>query len=199
MAMKPLAVVLFLLGCAACGENEVSGPTTDAVAIAGRVIDFFSRQTRRSVVIEYRTTAGSPVTATTTDSSGQYSATLPRGGDYLIFVNGNASGITYVGGVGYRGDLVIDDGRCVVRYGTVTDTTGRPLRNATVAVGAWQAVSASDGWYSIEFGCPSNGTIGDNTIQMNVSVSGYSSWVRFLGPGITGVQRFDVALRQPQD
>ena len=197
--MKALATLLIVLGFAACSENEVTGPTTEPVAIAGRVIDFFSRATRRAAVIEFRTTSGSPVTVTTTDAGGQYSATLPRGGEYLISVNGTATGTVYVGGSGYRGDLITDDGRCVARYGTVTDVTGRPLANAIVVVGALQSVSANDGWYSIEFGCPSNGTISGDTILMNASLPGYSTWSRVAGREITGVQRFDVALQKPQD
>jgi hypothetical protein len=197
--MKVLAMLLLVLGCAACGENDTTGPTSEPVAIAGRVIDFFSRDTLRSAVIEFRTIGGSPVLATATDGAGQYSATLPRGGEYLILVNGNANGTAYVGGSGYRGDLIVDDGRCVARYGTVTDAVGRPLRNATVVIGALQTVSASDGWYSIEFGCPSNAVIGTNTILMNVSLQGYSSWSRVVGREITGVHRLDVALEAPRD
>jgi len=197
--MKRLgALLLVLLGCAACNEtNDVTGPTTGAISISGRVIDFFSRQTLRSASIEFRTSGGSSAAAAaTSDGAGQYAVTLPRGGEYLVYVNGNAKGIAYVGGGGYLGDLIIDDGRCVARYGTVTDVSGRPLAKATVALDALQTVSANDGWYSIEFGCPSNGIIGSNTILMNVSLPGYSSWSRVVGRGIIGVQRFDVALQR---
>jgi hypothetical protein len=194
--MKALAVLLLVLGCAACSDddNDVTGPTTAAVQISGRAIEFFSRQIARSAQIEFRTTAGSPVTATTTDAAGQYSATLPRGGEYRIFVNGNAHGTTYVGGSGYRGDLMIHSGSCVARYGTVTDVTGRPLARANVSLGFLSAVSAVDGWYSIEFGCPTTGAIGGNTVLMNVTLDGYTSSTRVLDHVITGVQRFDVAL-----
>jgi hypothetical protein len=195
--MKGLVVLLLVLGCAACSEkNDVTGPTTAAVSIRGRVIDFFSRQTRPSASIEFRASGGSSAAAAaTSDGAGQYAVTLPRGGEYLIFVNGNASGTAYVGGGGYLGDLIIHNGTCVARYGTVTDVEGRPLAKATVVIGALQAVSANDGWYSIEFGCPSSGLIVGNPV-MNVSLAGYSSSSRSAGQGITGVQRLDAALQK---
>ena len=194
--MKRLGALVLVLGCAACGESKgVTGPTTNAVAISGRVIELFSRQPVRSASIEFR---GSSAAAAGTDQAGQYAVTLPRGGEYQIFVNGKASGIAYIGGGGYLGDLLTHDGTCVARYGTVTDVEGRPLAKALVAVGALNAVSANDGWYSIEFGCPSNGTIAGSAV-MNVSLAGYSSSSRAVGQSLSGVQRFDVALAKPRD
>ena len=142
--------------------------------------------------------SGEPsVVATGTDQAGQYTVTVPRGGEYQIFVNGKASGIAYIGGGGYLGDLIIHDGTCVARYGTVTDVEGRPLAKATVIAGALRAVSADDGWYSIEFGCPSNGTIAGDAV-VNVSLAGYSSSARAAGQGvgISGVLRLDIALQK---
>jgi hypothetical protein len=197
-AMKALGVLLLVLGCAACDSgNDVTGPTTAAVPISGRLIEFFSRDTAASASLEFRTSAGSPAASTTTDALGHYSATLPRGGEYLVYANGNSLGITYAGGGGYRGDLMVHGGTCVARYGTVTDVTGRPLAKATVSLGALSAVSAVDGWYSIEFGCPSTGIIGGNTILMYVSLDGYAPASRVVGRGIIGVRRFDIALAKP--
>jgi hypothetical protein len=193
--MKRLAALLLVLGSAACSENsDVSGPTTNAVAISGRVIELFSRQPVRSASIEFR---GSSAVSAASDQAGQYAVTIPRGGEYQIFVNGKAGGIAYIGGGGYLGDLIVDDGTCVARYGTITDVEGRPLAKATVVVGALQAVPASDGWYSIEFGCPSNGVIAGTPV-INVSLAGYSSSARAVGQSLTGVQRFDVALQKAQ-
>lgn len=199
--MKALLVVFLLAaGGAACGDGgDITGPSTTAVAINGRVIEFFSRQTVSGLSIEIRNIDGSTVTTTTTDGGGQYSATLPRGGEYLVYANGLPRGSIYTGGGGFRGDLLIDDGRCVARYGTVTDASGRPVQNATVSLGALSAVSAGDGWYSLEFGCPGGGIIGGNTILLNVSREGYISWGRVVGRGITGVQRLDVALGKSQN
>jgi hypothetical protein len=195
-----MAAFLLLLGCVACeGNNDVTGPTTSAVPISGRVIEFLSRETIGGVSLEFRNTDGSPVITTAADAGGHYSGTLPRGGEYLIYANGILRGSIHAGGVGFRGDLVIDDGRCVTRYGTVTDTAGRPVANATVSLGALNAVSAGDGWYSLEFGCPAGGTIGGNTILMNVNRDGYLAWSRVVGRGITGVQRLDVALTKSQN
>ncbi len=57
--MKALAVLLMVLGCAACGDDhDITGPTTSAVPISGRVIEFFSRDTVPSASIEFRTSAG---------------------------------------------------------------------------------------------------------------------------------------------
>ena len=198
--MKSLAVLLLVLGGAGCnGHNDATGPTTDAVPIAGRVIQFLSRDTVGAASIEFRTTSSSPGTTTISDAAGQYSATLPRGGDYFVYVNGNPGGITYVGSSGYRGDLIIDEGRCIARYGTITDGSGRLLANATVVIGALQTVSASDGWYSIEFGCPSTGTLGSATVSMQVSLAGYSSASRPIGQSMTNGLRLDAALQKKQD
>jgi hypothetical protein len=198
--MKLLPLLLLLLGGAACQKDiEITAPTTSAVPISGRVIELFSRETVRSASIEFRSTGGTPVIATLTDAAGQYSATLPRGGEYLVSVQGNARGIVYAGGGGVIGDLIVHAGNCVARYGTVTDAAGRPVPNAKVSLGALSAVTARDGWYVIEFGCPSNGMIGSNTILMDVAAEGYASAARVVGRGIVGVQRFDVALAKPQD
>ena len=75
--MKRLAALLLVLSCAACGENDdVTGPTTNAVAISGRVIELFSRQPVRAASIEFR---GPSAAAAGTDQAGQYAVTLPRG------------------------------------------------------------------------------------------------------------------------
>lgn len=198
--MKALAVVLLALSCVTCGDdqNDVTGPTPTAVSISGRVIAFFSREPLRSASVEFRSSLGSAVVTTVSGASGEYTATLPSGGEYLVYVTGSARGIAYVGGRGFRGDLIIHDGNtCVARYGMVTDVGGRPLPNAVVSLSALSAVSAADGWYSLEFGCPPLGIIGGNTILMNVSRDGYSPWSRVVGRGIVGVQRFDVALQKP--
>ena len=93
-AMKTIAVLLAALCAAACsdGGNEITGPTTSAVPITGRLIEFFSRGTVAAATIEFRTTAGSPVTSTVSDANGQYSATLPRGGEYLVYIGGIPGG-----------------------------------------------------------------------------------------------------------
>jgi hypothetical protein len=193
--MRALVLSLLFIGCVACeDDSNVTGPTTSALPISGRVIEFFSRETVGGVSLEFRNADGSPVIATATDAGGQYSGTLPRGGEYLVYAKGILRGSIYAGDVRFRGDLVIDDGRCVTRYGTVTDTAGRPVANAMVSLGELSAVSAGDGWYSLEFGCPAGGTIGGNTILMNVNRDGYPSWSRVVGRGITGIQRLDVAL-----
>jgi len=72
----------------------------------------------------------------------------------------------------------------------------RPLAKAVVSVGAYSTVSAVDGWYSIEFGCPGTGTISGSTI-MNVSLAGYASKARVVGQELVGVERLDIALDQP--
>ena len=199
--MKALVVLLLVVGVAACSgdDDTVTGPTTSAVSINGRVIEFFSRETATGVSLEIRNTDGSPVTSTTTDANGNYSATLPRGGEYSVYADGIPRGTIYAGDIGFRGDLLVDNRNCVARYGTVTDAAGRPVQNAVVSLGALSTVSAGDGWYSLEFGCPPGGTIGGNTILMNVSRDGYISWGRAVGRGITGVQRLDAALGKSQD
>ena len=113
-------------------------------------------------------------------------------------INGILRGTAFVGDAGYRGDLMIDDGRCVARYGTVTDIAGRPLANAVLSLGPLRAVSGTDGWYSMEYGCQS-AVIGGNTIFISVTRDGYASLSRVVGRGIVGVERLDIALGKVAD
>jgi hypothetical protein len=49
-------------------------------------------------------------------------------------------------------------------------------------------------WYRIDWGCPSPGTIGFNTIFMSASHPSYASQQQVLGRGIQRVSRLDFVL-----
>ena len=129
-----------------------------------------------------------------TDSSGRYSLPQPphTGMFYYFAVNNSPAGRGYPAGVDYRGDLLIDAGTCVARYGLVIDArTLRPIAGASVGSGA---TTSGDGWYRIDWGCPSSGTIGFNTTFLTASHASYISQQQVLGRGIQRVQRLDFLL-----
>jgi hypothetical protein len=102
-----------------------------------------------------------------------------------------------VTGSGYRGDLLVRGGTCISRYGTLADArTLRPVGGATVSLGGQTAISEPDGWYRIDLGCPSTGTIGFNTTFMRVSHPNYAMREQVVGRGIQRVSRLDVDLER---
>jgi SAM-dependent methyltransferase len=108
-----------------------------------------------------------------------------------------------VKGSTYHGDLLIDSGTCVSRYGTLADArTLRPVAGATVSVGSGTAVtlgttvSGPNGWYRVDLGCPTNGLIGFNTTFLYVAHPNYASRDQVVGRGVHGVRRLDLDLER---
>jgi hypothetical protein len=98
---------------------------------------------------------------------------------------------------GYRGDLFVRPGTCVTRYGIVADNeTLRPVANATVTLLASSAITAIDGWYRIDFGCPANSWVGANTTFMSVTHPNYVDGSVGVGRGVYSLQRIDVWLKR---
>ena len=132
----------------------------------------------------------------TTDSSGSYALTVPSVGFFDISVDGSSIGAGRVTGGAYRGDLLVDRGTCISRYGSLADArTLRPVAGATVALGAATAVSGADGWYRLDFGCPAMSFPGGTTF-MSVTHQDYAPRQQVVGRGVQGVSRLDVDLER---
>ena len=105
-------------------------------------------------------------------------------------------GTVWITGRAYRGDLLLDSGTCVSRYGTLTDVrTLRPVTGATVSLGGGTAISGADGWYRIDLGCPQTNLPGGTTF-MHVTHPNYVPRQQVVGRGIQGVRRLDLDLER---
>jgi hypothetical protein len=114
---------------------------------------------------------------------------------YYFTINNLPAGRGYPAGANYRGDLLVDSGTCVSRYGVVMDArTLRPIAGASVGSSGNTVTTTTEGWYRIDWGCPSSGTIGFNTTFLTASHPSYTSQQQVLGRGIQNVQRLDFLL-----
>lgn len=131
----------------------------------------------------------------TADASGHYALSVPTVGFFSALVNGAPIGGVRVTGPSYRGDLFIDDGTCISRYGTLTDArTLNPVVGASVSLGGITTTSGPDGWYRIDLGCPPDGRLGFNTTFLYASHPSYLLRSAVVGRGIRGVLRRDLDL-----
>lgn len=187
------ATLLLLAG--GCHESQTgTGPSAGAVSIRGRALAFPSLAGLPGAVVQFQGGPAGEIRATA-DASGFYTLSLPMAGTFTVLVDGAYAGIARVTGSAYRGDLLVDKGTCVSRYGTLADArTLRPVAGATVTLGAATSVSDATGWYRIDLDCPSTGTIGFNTTFLYVSHPSYAPRQQVVGRGIHGVQRFDLDL-----
>jgi hypothetical protein len=88
----------------------------------------------------------------TTNVDGTYVATVPLTGRFRVSVDGMGIGLAHVNGKEYRGDLFVDQGKCIARYGIVIDRrTLRPIRRARLSLGSGVLTDA-DGWYRVDMG-----------------------------------------------
>ena len=186
----PLIVML-----QACSNNRgPTAPTPDPPVVRGTILEFQTATPMAGAVVRVGTDVLAGGAETVTDSSGRYSLPQPAhtGMFYYFTVNNSSAGRGYPGGVAYRGDLLIDTGTCVARYGLVMNArTLRPIPGASVGAGA---TTSGDGWYRIDWGCPSSGTIGFNTSLLTASHASYISQQQVLGRGIQRVLRLDFLL-----
>jgi hypothetical protein len=162
-------------------------------SIRGRVSDFRTEAAVPGVVVRF---AGeSQDTAGTTDANGVFFISMPGTGRFDVWVDSTPAGDAQVTGSGYRGDLIIDSGTCVSRYGTLADArTLKPVVGASVSVAGGTAPSGPDGWYRIDLGCPSTGTLGYNTTFLYVTHPNYTPRSKLVGRGVRGVARLDLNL-----
>ena len=189
------AALLPLLVWGCDKRSSVTGPSELGVPIQGQVLTFRTRTPMVGAVVQFRIEPFVESREARTDARGSYRISLQSIGYFQVWVNGTWSGYARVTGPSYRGDLLIDTGPCVARYGVIADAqTGRPVTGATVRVGQDIVVSRGDGWYFLDFGCPSSGTIGFNTTFMAISHPDYETANAVLGRGIQTVLRHDVNL-----
>ena len=98
-----------------------------------------------------------------TDVTGSYRISLSAFERHYAYVNGAQLGWILVTESTHRGDLLVNSGTCVSRYGAVADIlTGRPVAGANITLLGKTVRSEADGWYRLDLGCPANGTIGFN-------------------------------------
>ena len=192
-----LSVVVVLQACNDRRGSTASTPSPPAVR--GTVLDFQTQAPIAGAVVRVGTDPFVGGAETVTDSNGRYSLPQPphTGMSYYFAVNNAPAGRGYPAGTSYRGDLLIDTGTCVARYGVVIDArTLRPIAGASLASGpfGWSGTTSGDGWYRIDGGCSSSGTIGFNTTFLTASHPSYISQPQVLGRGIQGVRRLDFLL-----
>jgi hypothetical protein len=193
-----VTVAAVLLTLSACDEDRrPTSPTPNPAVVRGTVLDFQTQAPVSGAVVRVGTDPVAGGAETVTDAGGNYSLPQPpyTGMFYYFAVNNSFAGRGYPAGASYRGDLLVDTGTCVSRYGVVIDsTTLRPIAAASVGLGTTLTATSSDGWYRIDWGCPSTGTIGFNTTFLGASHPSYTSQQQVLGRGIQRVQRLDFLL-----
>lgn len=187
--------VIALVMLQACDDNRgPTSPTPSSPGIRGTVLDFHTQTPISGALVRVTTEPRGGGTEAVTDVDGRYSLPLPPhiGRPYYFVVNNSHAGSAYPVGSNYRGDLLVDTGTCVSRYGVVADArTLRPIAGASVGS---NVTTTSDGWYRIDWGCPSSGTIGINTTFLGVSHPRYIKKSQVLGRGIQRVERLDFLL-----
>jgi hypothetical protein len=192
--VKSVITLLVAVALSSCANNT-TGPSTGAITVSGKVFDFTTRAPLAAAVVDFRTDIQTPYLSVITDNSGQYVVELPHRGAYNVSVNNGPFGQMYAEGRDYRGDLLADTGTCVARFGTISDAvTGRPLGGAKVSLGS-VAISASDGWYTLDLGCPEP-VVGGGTTLVTVELSGYEPRQQVVGRGIQRVSRLDIPLKK---
>lgn len=162
-------------------------------SVRGRVTDFLTGNGVPAVQVQL--TGQSKDTRATTDANGAYVMPMLPLGRFSVAVDSRPVGSARLTGIQFRGDLVIDRGPCIARYGTIADArTLAPVAGATVRLAGITTTSGPDGWYRIDLGCPSSATIGFNTTFLYVTHPNYTSGSMIVGRGIQQVIRLDVDL-----
>jgi hypothetical protein len=174
------------------------------VTFSGRVADYATDAPVPGAVVRF---AVDPFARTpgvfvesTTDPTGRYVLTVPRTGQFTVFIDGADAGATLVNGRAYRGDLLRQSGRCVSRYGVVIDAnTLRPVRGATLTLvgsstyNGRAAATGADGWYRLDLGCPDAILPGGSTF-LRATHPDYQDHSLGVGRGVGGLARLDIDL-----
>jgi Carboxypeptidase regulatory-like domain len=196
----PLVIMLSLL--AACGGGrELTQPTPVSPPVQGTVRDYQTQvPIANAEIFVINRTRSDASYRTVTDGNGHFSLPEPARPTipYSLTVNAVDVGTGYFTGSGYRGDLFVDSGTCIARYGQVLDAkTMRPIAAASMT-GVGLTTTDSDGWYRIDLGCPASGVIGFTTVALTASCAGYTSLQLIVGRGISHVSRLDFLLTPAQ-
>jgi hypothetical protein len=215
------AISVLLVSAVGCGSQPPGAPSVDSpltveppsapsydrpVTVSGRVLDFSTTGSVAGVTVAFGTLDKGPFVAVGTaisDAAGLYRLTVPTIAQtpglrpWYVQVDGALMGRVRLTDAGYRGDLFVHPGTCVARYGSVADSlTLRPVAGAMVKLLGSIAATAVDGWYRIDLGCPSNGSVGFNTTLISVTHPDYLDGSEMVGRGAKGVERIDVWLEQ---
>jgi len=207
--MGSLVLLALVAGCG--GQTAQTVPTPVAPVLAGTVRDYQTQAPMAHATVLFAVGAldstGAPNTNgyhATTDDSGHYSIPQPPplpSGAYAIMVNSIFTGGGSLAGPNYRGDLLVDAGDCVARFGQVFDAvTLKPIAGATLNASP-PATTDATGWYRVDWGCPAGGTFGApifGTAALSASAPGYATLQSILGRGIADVKRLDFLLKPLQ-
>ena len=183
-----------------CGASDsLTGPSDAAVTFSGRIVEYRTQSPAIAVAVTFGpplSDSGFGPSETTTNVDGRYVLTVPRTGLFTVSVNGVFAGMARVNGKVYRGDLFIQGGTCISRYGIVIDSdTLRPIQGATLSLAGARATTGADGWYRIDLGCPDVVLPGGTTV-INVTHPAYQPRSQVVGRGVAGVSRLDLDLER---
>jgi hypothetical protein len=204
---RAATVVIAALLLQSCDDDRgPTAPTPTSPVVRGTVLDFQTQAPIGGAAVRVGTDPFAGGMETVTDVNGNYSLPQPPHTSmfYYFSINNSPAGRGYPAGANYRADLLVDAGTCVSRYGVVIDArTLRPITGASLGSAAATrippnaiATTSGDGWYRIDWGCPSSGTIGFNTTFLSASHPNYASQQQVLGRGIQRVQRLDFLLER---
>jgi hypothetical protein len=194
-----IAVVSGLTLAACDNESSVTGPSSRQ-SVRGRVLDYLTQQPVAGAVVRFTFDVTQQQYHATTNISGSYELPGAPLGRHTVMVNEEPVGLTEVTGTSYRGDLFVNWGTCVAKYGAVVDARSlRPVAGATVSIGIGtpglgSATTGPDGWYRIDMGCPASGCVAFNTTLLHVTHPNYAPGDTVVGRGVCRVGRRDVKM-----
>jgi hypothetical protein len=203
--VRHLTVAVLVMVAVGCHkQSSPVAPTASAeVRVNGRVLDYATGIPIPGATVTFDNYLSVPseaqrIVTAVADAMGGYEAFVPVG-SYQTFVDGQWVGYLHLTSSPYRGDFLGRWGTCVARYGIITDAqTHRPVHGATVSIGgsvSGDALTGIDGWYRLEFGCPTAGYLGFNTTILSAMHPSYAPGTASVGRGISGVSRIDVELQ----
>lgn len=203
--VRHLAVAILVMIAVGCDRppSPVAPTSSMDVRINGRVLDYATGIPIPDATVTFDNSLSVPpeaprIVSAVSDAAGGYTAFVPVG-YYQTFVDAQWVGHLHLTSSLYRGDVLSRWGTCVGRYGTITGAqTHRPIPGATVSIAgsvSGNTVTGIDGWYRLEFGCPTEGRIGFNTTGLTVMHPSYAPGSASVGRGISGVGRIDVELQ----
>lgn len=212
-----LAVLMIVVSLSACTGDTPSAPTPPvtgtppttptppaAARVEGVVLDFQSATPIAGAVVGFATDfflepRGMTETAVT-DANGRYSLPEPPplggGRRYVFVVNNQEVGRGFPRATARGGDVAVDKGKCIARYGLVLDSvTYAPIAGATARSlsNELRATTDQNGWYHIDWGC-GTGSAGFGTQWSVMSHPDYNPSNFAGGRGISGNYREDVLL-----
>jgi hypothetical protein len=193
-----IIVALSVVG-SACGSSATAPTPNGPFVVVGHVFDFPTNAPVSGATVSFGDLESVTVLPadprSITDGGGSYQLTLMPG-QYLLWADGTYRGVARVRSGINRTDVLVHDGGCAVRYGSIADgITGRPIAGATVSLVGVSATSGPDGTYRLDFGCRGPFAF-SGTIFLSISRAGYQTGSIIMGRGenLIGALRQDVDL-----